>query len=212
MEKLLVFDLDGTLIDSRADLAAAVNMVRAEQGLDVLTVEQVKSFIGNGIRKLVERSFADATVDLPIILERYRTVYYSQSVVHTSIYPGVKTGLEQLQEAGMVSTVLTNKPGGISRSILETLGLLPFIKTVIGAEDGYDLKPNSEGLRALMKMHKIDAGSCWMIGDHHTDLVAGMDADVHTGFVSYGFGHTDDLKPTKHFASFSEVVEYFLQS
>ena len=48
--------------------------------------------------------------------------------------------------------------------------------------------------------------------DHHTDLVAGMDADVHTGFVSYGFGHTDDLKPTKHFASFSEVVEYFLQS
>ena len=54
--------------------------------------------------------------------------------------------------------------------------------------------------------------SCWMIGDHHTDIAAGMDADVHTGFVSYGFGHTDDLKPTKHFASFSEVVEYFLQS
>ena len=156
MEKLLVFDLDGTLIDSRADLAAAVNTVRAEQGLDVLTVEQVKSFIGNGIRKLVERSFADATVDLSVILERYRTVYYSQSVVHTSLYPGVKAGLEQLQEAGMVSTVLTNKPGGISRSILEALGLIPFIKTVIGAEDGYALKPSSEGLRALMKAHKVD--------------------------------------------------------
>ena len=212
MEKLLVFDLDGTLIDSRADLAAAVNTVRAEQGLNVLTVEQVKSFIGNGIRKLVERSFADATVDLSVILERYRTVYYSQSVVHTSLYPGVKAGLEQLQEAGMVSTVLTNKPGGISRSILEALGLIPYIKTVIGAEDGYALKPSSEGLRALMKAHKVDADSCWMIGDHHTDIVAGMDADVHTGFVSYGFGHKDDLKPTKHFASFSEVVEYFLQS
>ena len=156
MEKLLVFDLDGTLIDSRADLAAAVNTVRAEWGLDILSVEQVKSFIGNGIRKLVERSFADATVDIPVILERYRTVYYSQSVVHTSIYPGVKTGLEQLHETGIVSTVLTNKPGGISRSILEELELLPFFKTVIGAEDGYDLKPSSEGLRALMKAHKVD--------------------------------------------------------
>ena len=181
-------------------------------GLDLLKVEQVKSFIGNGIRKLAERSFSDATVDLPAIIERYRTVYYSQSVVHTSIYPGVKAGLEQLQEAGMISTVLTNKPGGISRSILETLGLLPFFKTVIGAEDGYDLKPSSEGLHALMKAHTVDADSCWMIGDHHTDLVAGIDADVRTGFVSYGFGHTDNLKPTKYFTSFSEVVEYFLQS
>ena len=115
MEKLLVFDLDGTLIDSRADLAAAVNTVRLENGLDVLRVEQVKSFIGNGIRKLVERSFADVTVDISSILERYRTVYYSQSVVHTSVYPGVKSGLMQLQKAGIVSTVLTNKPGGISR-------------------------------------------------------------------------------------------------
>jgi phosphoglycolate phosphatase len=212
VEKLLVFDLDGTLIDSRSDLAAAVNTVRAEQGLDLLTVKQVKSFIGNGISKLIERSFADATVDLSVVLERYRTVYYSQSTVHTILYPGVKAGLEQLQKAGMVSTVLTNKPGEISRSILEALGLLSFFKTVIGAEDGYALKPSSEGLRALMKAHKVDADSCWMIGDHHTDLVAGMDADVRTAFVSYGFGHTDDLKPTKHFASFSEVVEYFLQS
>ena len=175
-------------------------------------MEQVKSFIGNGIRKLVERSFADATVDLSVILEHYRSVYYSQSVVHTSIYPGVKDGLEQLHETGIVSTVLTNKPGGISRSILEELELLPFFKTVIGAEDGYDLKPSSEGLRALMKAHKVDVESCWMIGDHHTDLVAGIDSYVHTGFVSYGFGHKDELKPTKHFASFSEVVEYFLQS
>lgn len=212
MEKLLVFDLDGTLIDSRADLASAVNTVRMENGLDVLTVEQVKSFIGNGIRKLVERSFADAAVDLSVILERYRAVYYSQSVVHTSIYPDVKSGLLKLQEAGIVSTVLTNKPGGISRSILEVLGLLPLFETVIGAEDGYALKPSSAGLRALMAEHGVHADSCWMIGDHHTDLLAGMDAKVRTGFVSYGFGHTDDLKPTKQFASFSEVVEYFLQS
>ena len=212
MKKLLVFDLDGTLIDSRADLAAAVNTVRLENGLDVLRVEQVKSFIGNGIRKLVERSFADVTVDISSILERYRTVYYSQSVVHTSVYPGVKSGLMQLQKAGIVSTVLTNKPGGISRSILEVLGLLPLLETVIGAEDGYALKPSSAGLRALMEEHGAHADSCWMIGDHHTDLVAGMDANVRTGFVSYGFGHTDNLKPTKYFASFSEVVEYFLES
>ena len=212
MKKLLVFDLDGTLIDSRADLAAAVNTVRLENGLDVLRVEQVKSFIGNGIRKLVERSFADVTVDISSILERYRTVYYSRSVVYTSVYPGVKSGLMQLQKAGIVSTVLTNKPGGISRSILEVLGLLPLLETVIGAEDGYALKPSSAGLRALMEEHGAHADSCWMIGDHHTDLVAGMDANVRTGFVSYGFGHTDDLKPTKYFASFSEVVEYFLES
>ena len=89
-------------------------------------MEQVKSFIGNGIRKLVERSFADATVDLPVILERYRTVYYSQSVVHTSIYPGVKDGLEQLHEAGMISTVLTNKPGGIGPFDSGGIGFVTF--------------------------------------------------------------------------------------
>ena len=67
-------------------------------------------------------------------------------------------------------------------------------------------------MRALMGAQGPQADSRRMIGDHHTDLVAGMDANVRTGFVSYGFGHTDDLKPTKYFASFSEVVEYFLES
>lgn len=212
MKWLLVFDLDGTLIDSRADLAAAVNCVRDELGAAPLMLEQVTSFIGDGIIKLVERSFADVDVDLDQVLERYRTVYREQSVVYTTLYPGVREGLEQLTNAGMICAVLTNKPGELSRAILRRLELSTSLREVVGAEDGFALKPSPTGLISLMERYGVAADGCWMVGDHHTDLLAGEAAGVRTAFAAYGFGTAGDVKPTAHFASFSEGVEYFLRS
>ena len=210
MQKLLVFDLDGTLIDSSDDLANSVNLIRHQLDLPTFNKEKIRSFIGNGIAKLVERSFADAKVDLTNILDRYREVYYENAVNKTYLYPGVFEGLKQLTQSGFINAVLTNKPGDVSRKILDKLSVIPFFHSVIGAEDGYKLKPDTEGLRYLINRFKIDNQSCWMIGDHYTDLIAGNDANVKTGFVTYGFGNINHTKPTEQFASFSDLVEYFL--
>jgi phosphoglycolate phosphatase len=209
---LLVFDLDGTLIDSRADLASAVNQVREEMGVAPLMLERVTSFIGDGIVKLVERSFTDVDVDFDQVLERYRMVYQEQSVVHTTLYAGVREGLERLTNAGMVCAVLTNKPGDVSRAILKRLELSAWLHGVVGAEDGFALKPSPEGLISLTERYGVEVDDCWMVGDHHTDLLAGEAAGVRTAFAAYGFGTTGGVKPTAHFASFSEGVEYFLRS
>lgn len=212
MKWLLVFDLDGTLIDSRADLAGAVNRVREEFGVAPLSLERVTSFIGDGIAKLVERSFADVEVDGDVVLERYRVVYGEQSVNHTSLYPGVREGLERLVKAGMRCAVLTNKPGAVSRAILEKLELMDCLRGVVGAEDGFALKPSPAGLISLMNRMGVEPEHCWMVGDHHTDLLAGEAAGVRTAFAAYGFGTTGGAKPTAHFASFSDGVEYFLRT
>ena len=212
MQKLLVFDLDGTLIDSSDDLAHSVNLIRHQLGLPTFKKEKIRSFIGNGIAKLVERSFADAKVDLSYILDRYREVYYENAVNKTFLYPDVFEGLKQLTQSGFINTVLTNKPGDVSRKILDKLSIIPFFHSVIGAEDGYKLKPDTEGLKYLISRFNIDNQSCWMIGDHHTDLIAGNDANVKTGFVTYGFGNMNHTKPTEQFASFSDLVEYFLHT
>lgn len=208
--QLLIFDLDGTLIDSRADLAAGINHMRNHYNLDSLPLETVSSYIGNGVRKLVERSLCGADIDFEEALRINKEYYYSHLTVHTTLYTGVAEGVRRLATAGHELAVLTNKPGDPSRTILRHFEIDGFFAAIIGGGDVEKLKPEPEGVYRCIKLSGMNPARAWMIGDHCTDLAVAENAGIKSAFVRYGFGEQRDCKPDVYFASFSELVGYFV--
>jgi phosphoglycolate phosphatase len=208
--QLLIFDLDGTLIDSRADLAAGINHMRAYYRLEPLPLETVSGYVGDGVRKLVERALQGEAVDLDEALAINKEYYFTHLTVHTYLYEGVKEGIERLSAAGHRLAVLTNKPGVPSRTILKHFGLDEYFCTVVGGGDAAALKPDPGGLLQCMESCGIERSRVWMIGDHHVDLETAENAGVKSAFVQYGFGKRQGCKPNAYFASFSELVGYFV--
>ena len=208
--QLIIFDLDGTLIDSRADLAAGINHMREQFGLDTLSLETVSGYVGNGVRKLVERSLQGAKVDLDAALEVNKAYYLSHLTVHTFMYPGVEEGLRYLVKAGHQVAVLTNKPGDPSRSILQHFNVAHYFTSIIGGGDVENLKPEPDGILQCLRTTGMDPACAWMIGDHYTDLTAAGNAGIKSAFVRYGFGEERGIEPSAYFASFPELVGYFV--
>jgi phosphoglycolate phosphatase len=208
--QLLIFDLDGTLIDSRADLTAGINHMRATFNLDPLTLEVISGYVGDGVRKLVERSLQGVEVDVDEALRINKEYYFSHLTVHTTMYPGVEQGIQQLASAGHTLALLTNKPGDPSREILKHFGLSPYFKAVIGGGDVEHLKPEPDGVFQCLELSGVELSRAWMIGDHCTDLAVADNAGIKSAFVRYGFGEERGHKPVAYFASFSELVGYFV--
>ena len=208
--QLLVFDLDGTLIDSRADLAAGVNHMRAHYGLDPLSLETVSGYVGDGVGKLVERSLQGAEVDFDEALRINIDYYQSHSTVRTTLYDGVRDGIPKLVDAGHRLAVLTNKPGDPSRAILEHFGIAGYFDAIIGGGDLAVLKPDPAGVRTCLEIAGMDSADAWMIGDHCTDLSVAQNAGIQSAFARYGFGDARGLEPDAYFASFPELVGYFV--
>jgi phosphoglycolate phosphatase len=211
--QLLVFDLDGTLIDSRADLAAGINHMRATLALPPLSVETVSAYIGDGIRKLVERSLQDAgaAVDIEEALRVNRAYYYRHLNEETTTYPGVRSGIRALSGAGHTLALLTNKPGEASRAIMKAFGLESYFKAIIGGGDLSKLKPEPDGICEILRISDRSQAQAWMIGDHHTDLLAAQNAGVKSALVEYGFGDAGGLSAHARFGSFAELVDFFNQ-
>ena len=188
---LVVFDLDGTLVDSSLDLANAVNAAlrRADGGAATLSLDVVRSFIGSGARNLVRRSLVHAGVAmppdeaLPIFLEEYER----RLTEHTRFYPGVEDVLDRLAASGHPLAVLTNKPGGMSRSIVEALGAADRFFRVYGGGDLPTRKPDPEGLHLLIAESMATPDTTVMVGDSSIDVRTGRAVGAHTVGVRYGF-------------------------
>ncbi len=207
--QLLIFDLDGTLADSRADLTTGINLMRDEYDLPPLSMEVVEGYVGDGIRKLVERSLQGADVDLDEALALDRAFYAEHMLDETALYPGVVDGLKKLAGTGHKLAVLSNKPGYPSRFILSHLGVNDLFFRIIGGGDVPNLKPSPDGIVELMKKSGMPSESVWMIGDHHTDLEVAHNAGVKSGFVTYGIGHPGEFVADQTWHGFEELVEFF---
>jgi phosphoglycolate phosphatase len=186
-----LFDLDGTLIDSKLDLVNSVNFMLQEMGRDALPLETVASYIGHGAPRLVadalgmESSEADRQRGVTIFLEHYE----KHSLDATHLYPGVRAGLEALREYPMA--VLTNKPRKMSVEILQALGLGQFFRVVYGGDSFASKKPDPTGAQAILQDLQIRPAEAAMIGDSDVDIQTARNAGTLAIGVNYGFGQHD---------------------
>ncbi len=186
--RLLVFDLDGTLVDSERDLALSVNAMRQEMDLPPLPLDLIASYVGHGVLLLVRRSLgAQATEENEEKGLAFFLDYYRQHMLdNTAPYPGVTEALETLR--GRKMAVLTNKPVNFSREMISRLGYEGYFSHVYGGNSFSKKKPDPIGLHQLMEDLNVSAHETAMIGDSDTDILTGRNAGVLTCGVSYGFG------------------------
>ena len=198
--------MDGTLIDSAADIGAAVNRMRVSFGLKELARESVVRMVGSGARVLVARALADTPgADPDEAYRRYRHEYDTHLIDETRLYSGVQDALEALKSAGFRLAVFTNKPYGSTRYILKGLGIDPFFSAVVGADSGFPLKPEPDALYHILKETGTDAAGSWMVGDNWTDIDSGRAAGFRTAYCAYGYGAPDNHQPDAVCASMDAV-------
>jgi phosphoglycolate phosphatase len=186
---LLIFDLDGTLIDSRLDLANSVNATRDALGMPPLSNEIVYSYVGNGVPVLLKRALGEGASesDLARAQEFFLTYYRSHMLDFTTLYPGTSEALSRLNRAGMKLAVLTNKPVRFSQGIVEGLGIAPYFRYVYGGNSFEQKKPHPMGVEKLMAECGANRENTVMIGDSSVDVLTARNACVHSWAVSYGF-------------------------
>lgn len=186
----LVFDLDGTLIHSAPDLAAALNRVLSEAGRDAVTLDQVTRMIGDGVAMLVERGFAATggpPDDLDRRLDRFHHHYNSAASVLTELYPGVRETLDSLAAAGHRMALCTNKPAKATEAVLEAFDLTGFFEAVAGGDTFPVRKPSPGHLLGLLRQMDADPEHAVMIGDSPNDVQVALNAAVPAIAVAYGY-------------------------
>jgi phosphoglycolate phosphatase len=188
MDHLLIFDLDGTLIDSKRDLTDSVNATRAWHGLAPLPDDIVSSYVGNGAPLLIRRAFPHATQDeLPKLLRYFLDYYREHMLDATDLYPGVREALDRLHEADVPLAVLTNKPVRFSVRLIEGLGLETHFFRVYGGNSFEEKKPHPVGIHLLIAESGAAPGHTVMVGDSAVDVRTARNAAVQACGVSWGF-------------------------
>ena len=194
--KLLIFDLDGTLIDSRQDLVNSVNAALHSLGREELPSDEIAAMVGDGAPTLVRRALGD-TVDEALLrrgLEFFLTYYRAHKLDHTHLYDGIPVALDTLQTANgfsRVMSVLTNKPVNPSRAIVDALGIGPKFVSVYGGNSFETKKPDPLGINTILAETGVNPKEAIMIGDSAVDILTGRAAGTWTCGVTYGFApHT----------------------
>ena len=196
--KLIIFDLDGTLVDSALDIALSVNELLTVMEREPLPLPRVENFIGDGVRKLLDRSLGGASDDeLDRAHALYLPIYQRRLLEHTRAYPGVRETLSALT-AQRVLAVLTNKPVRESRLLLEGLDLDRFFHAVYGGDSFQARKPDPAGTLELMRELGAEAGETLFVGDSAVDFETARRASVRFCLVTYGIG-TETLKSEPDF-------------
>jgi phosphoglycolate phosphatase len=192
--RLLVFDLDGTLIDSRLDLVHSVNATLRHLGRPELAGDLIASYVGDGAPTLVRRVLGDADADnqalLREALEYFLGYYRLHKLDHTTVYEGIPEVLAALANSNGVPrlmAVLSNKPVNPSRDIVRALGLADFFVRVYGGNSFTTKKPDPLGVRTILTETGVPADEALMIGDSANDVLTGRNAGLWTCGVTYGF-------------------------
>ncbi len=193
----IFFDLDGTLVDTRADLAAAVNHTRRDYGLDPLAQDAVLRHVGQGAKYLLshaipERAASFVTDDAAFekVWAHFRERYREHMLDEAALYPTVRETLEALRARGFRLGVNTAKPAFATRTLLAHLGILDFFdEAIVAGGDAPEMKPSALPLLLCAeKMGHVVTPRDWMVGDHWTDLRCAANAGVNGAFCAFGFG------------------------
>ncbi len=211
--KLVIFDLDGTLIDSRLDLVHSVNAALRHIGRPELPDDVIASYVGDGAPILIQRALGGEMVDEAVVrqgLQFFLGYYREHKLDHTTVYGGIHEALKTIQNSAHRASngsadkpgsarrmaVLTNKPVVPSRAIIEALGLGPFFTQIYGGNSFATKKPDPEGARKLLDEHGVGPEEAAIVGDSHVDVETGRNAGLWTVGVNYGFApHTLPKSP-----------------
>ena len=222
-KQLLIFDFDGTLIDSVPDLADATNAMLTTLGKDTYPIETIRNWIGNGSRMLVERALvgdvtvpegaltqAEADHAEQIFFEAYTKIGGSKTVA----YPDVDSGLKQLHAAGYTLALVTNKPIRFVPKILQTFGWQDLFSEVMGGDSLPVKKPDPAPLLHVCDALNVSVAQSVMIGDSRNDMLAGQNANMDTLGLSYGYNYGQDIRelnPTEAFDNFADLVTWIMK-
>ncbi len=209
MNKAVIFDLDGTLVDSAGGIAYAVNKTREFFHLPMQNKELISSFIGNGIARLMKLSLADdeTQADLADVVQYMNTFYAEHPLAETTLYPGVTEGLQELAQNNWLLFVVSNKRQMISEKILSGLGIREFFDENIGDGGNFPLKPAPDALYFIMEKYQIDPEKCFVLGDNYTDIDFAVNSGVKSIFASWGIGSVGKNLPDAAAEDFSAAVK-----
>ena len=223
IKQLLIFDFDGTLIDSVPDLADATNAMLTTLGKKTYPIETIRNWIGNGSRLLVERALVgkvdvlegELTVEEAnhaehLFFEAYKNLSGSKTVA----YPDVDSGLKKLKAAGFTLALVTNKPIRFVPKILQSFGWQDLFSEVLGGDSLPVKKPDPAPLLHVCEALNVTPAQAVMIGDSRNDILAGQNANIDTLGLSYGYNYGQDIRelnPTAAFDDFAALVKYLLK-
>lgn len=192
---LVIFDLDGTLLNTLDDLAAAANAALAEFGFPTRETEEIRTFIGNGVARLIRRAVPEGTSEetIPAVLNRFKEIYVQNVNVATVPYPGIPELLRDLNQAGLRCAVNSNKVDNAVRLLCDTHfgGLLAM---ALGEREGIPRKPAPDGARFIMDALGVPAEKTLYVGDGDADLRTAQNAGIDAAWVSWGYRRRSELQ------------------
>ncbi|MGN6480480.1 phosphoglycolate phosphatase [Luteibacter sp.] len=203
---LVIFDLDGTLVDSAADIAESVNRTLSDWRLPVYDVKQITGWIGEGSRQLITYAFQDAGSDADIddVMPGF-LVHYAETALDAVAYDGVVETLVALHAQGVKLAVCTNKNEEFVRPLLEARGMMPYIDGIVGGNTLPERKPSGVPLKHLADEAGVPLDRVVMVGDSESDMLAAKDAGVPYVLVTYGYPKSLDV----HNAGAIAVIDRF---
>jgi phosphoglycolate phosphatase len=188
----VIWDLDGTLIDSAPDLATALNVLLRENNRAALDTDTVRTMIGDGVAKLVERGFqatgqAISAENLPGLIDRFMRIYEIRATDKTRLYPGAQEALQRFQDAGIRQAICTNKPEAVTRQILDGLLIAGFFDAVVGGDTTSRKKPDPLPLQDCLQALGVSPVDSLVIGDSAVDVATARAVNIQVGIVTHGY-------------------------
>ena len=217
-KKVIIFDLDGTLINSAPDLALAVNHMLETLKREIFTQDTIHGWVGNGALVLVQRALSgdrmiDKTLDAKLVDDALKIFldFYAQNLCNATVpYENVPETLHAIKEAGYRLAIVTNKPFAFVEPILEGLGLDGLFEIILGGDSLAQKKPDPTPLLHVCKTLNLDIKECVMVGDSKNDILAANACDMQSVGVTYGYNYGEDIgvyKPDIIIDNFAELLE-----
>ena len=209
----VLFDLDGTLIDTAADFIRIIQQMCRDEGRDVVDADLIRTQVSEGARAMVKLVYPELNVEDPIFLahrQRFLDLYGADIAVDTDLFEGMYPLLKQLEQNNIPWGIVTNKPRGLSESLLEALSLTERCAVLVCPEDVGKTKPDPEPMYLAAKQINIAPEQCIYVGDHPRDIDAGRYANMYTILAAYGYlplQHKDDLAAWQADAIVNNVTE-----
>ena len=204
--ELVIFDLDGTLLNTLDDLAYAANTALAAFGFPRRSTEEVRTFIGNGVARLIRRAVPEGTSDETVseVLKRFKAIYTENVNVHTVPYPGIPELLDSLRSAGVKCAVNSNKVDNAVRLLCEA-HFTGRLDLALGEREGIPKKPAPDGAQYIMNTLSAAPERTLYVGDGDADLLTAENAGIDCAWVSWGYRRREELEGLDIPRSFADV-------